>query len=267
MDTSQENYTYSTLKEIKDFLRYECFNLPQGKLIRSRLGIELLNLLNIKFNDQYKRLFLAIEMVHNASLLHDDVIDNETQRRGKISSNIVHGNKCSILMGNLILTKSLKIINDLNIKEIHKIFYDTIEDMCDGELEEIKNATKIQSIEEYIKIIELKTASLFIAIAKCILVLSHVNNENIVEFCKNYGIAFQIKNDLEDYKNKNADKKNGIYTAPYIYEEKAKNKNHSIEKTISLTDNYIRKAKNSLDCIEDNDAKNRLIEALGCLKH
>lgn len=267
MDSRDKNDINKHLEELKKILYEECFNLPQGKLIRSKIGIEILNFFNIRYNSEFKKLFMIIELIHNASLMHDDVLDNETTRRGKKSINITEGNKKSILYGNLILIKAIKQIDNFDNKQLREMFYSTVENMCLGEFKQDINSNRVPTIEEYINTIKLKTANLFCAIGKSI---AYSTNKKkifeIVGFCENFGIAFQIMNDLKNYETNNTDIENGIYTAPNIFELKYKSKKISIEKTISLADNYIREAHAVVHRLGNSKNSLTLSKELECLK-
>lgn len=257
------------LTKIKDTVKN---NIPfeiqsTGKFIRSNIGLLFLKALDIELEEKYINFLSAIELIHNASLLHDDVIDNETQRRGEPAVNVICGNKTAILYGNLILTNAIDLILKLESDKILKLINKTIKDMCNGELIQIAQNNKLPAIEEYIEKTYLKTAVLFECMLEGITVLSKKEIQ-ITEFGKNYGIAFQIKNDLDDYKkgiNNSSDIKNKIYTAPTIYAADIKYHPEAIEKTAGLIDNYSKRAINALSGIRESEYKNLLRGVVECL--
>lgn len=247
-------------------------NLPfkindYGKLIRSKIGILFLKAYNIDISDKYIKLLASIELIHNASLLHDDVIDSNNERRGIRTVNFLHGNKLSILYGDIVLSNALDLILGLSNFELTKLFNNTVKEMCEGEIIQNSHINIIPTMEQYIKKTELKTAKLFEFILKSISILSD-NKVPIeeVDFGKNFGIAFQVKNDLENILTTKSDIKDGIYTAPVIYSGGLEIKESAIEKTFGLIDNYSMKAIKVLDLIEESIYKKELIRIVECLK-
>ena len=103
----------------------------------------------------------AIELVHNASLIHDDVIDESQSRRAVQTINSKFGNKLAVITGDYLLSVALKKIRTLDAPEIIDMFAQTLDDMCQGEIKQDFSRFKIPSIEEYLEKTRLKTAKLF----------------------------------------------------------------------------------------------------------
>lgn len=264
------NDIYSTeLNTIKELIKQ---NLPYnfedyGKLIRSKIGILFLKSYGINISDSYLKLLCAVELIHNASLLHDDVIDNDTIRRNAPTIKSDLGNKLSILYGDIVLSNALTMLSELQSIELIKLFNKTVTDMCRGEIIQNSLIGKIPTETEYIEKTELKTASLFRFLITSISLLS--KNQIPIEtadFGKYYGIGFQIKNDLDNILTTRSDIKEGIYTAPVIYSGGLDIKEDAIEKTAGLIDNYSMKAINVLDVIEESIYKEELVGVAECLK-
>ena len=250
-------------------------NLPlkygnKGKLVRSKIGLYFLKSLNIDIDDKFLKFLSVIELIHNASLFHDDVIDNEDNRRNEPSLNKVYGDKKSVLYGNIVLTNAMSILLEIgNISLINEM-NSCVKKMCYGELMQQEQLNNIPSINEYIKKSRLKTASLFRYMMMGLSVLSDNKYKNEFEsFGDNYGIGFQISNDLSDYLKgieKSKDIKNGIYTAPVIYAKSIKTDSLAIDKTKDLIDNYLKRARGVLDLLEESEYKTALIGVIKCLK-
>ena len=193
--------------------------LKNGKKLRSKLLILSGNIKNKK-----KRLEICtlIELLHVASLIHDDIIDENSLRRGAPTINSLINEKYAVSVGYAFFSH---IFMELLIKDeqILLSFFETMKEMCIGEILEIKSTfNKSRNIENYIKVISLKTGSLF---ALSCSINEKNNNENLKSFGKNFGIAFQILDDISDItedenklgKETFKDLRGGIYTLPVIY--------------------------------------------------
>ena len=246
-------------------------NLPYkitdyGKLLRSKIGLLILKMYEIEPTDVHLKFLTAIELTHTASLHHDDVIDNETTRRNSQTINSLKGNKLSVLYGNLILTNALKIILSID-NTLAKHFNETIQDMCKGELLQNSQLYSIPSLEDYIEKSRLKTASLFKMVGLGLKILSADIPQSMIDFTENFGIGFQIKNDLDNLLTTKTDIENGIYTAPLIYSGGTEITEYGIEKTKALIDNYIQKGFTYPEKERDNQYKKELIGVMQCLKN
>ncbi len=143
----------------------------------------------------------VIQMVHEATLLHDDVIDEGDIRRGNATVNRLFGNETAILAGDLLLSRASVICSSLD-PEINKVIAFATSQVCEGELAQLLQRDNFQLTEpEYIKIISQKTAALFSSCCKLGAVCSNASGDKVEalnEFGKNIGIAFQITDDLLD---------------------------------------------------------------------
>lgn len=145
----------------------------------------------------------VIEFIHTATLLHDDVVDNATMRRGIDSSNIVWGNGASILVGDFLLSKSFEIAVRSNDLRILKLLSDTTSIMAEGEVLQLVGSSDIErTVEEYMRVIDNKTAILFAAASEMAALLSKVDAEKR-DALKNYGrllgTSYQLIDDALDY--------------------------------------------------------------------
>ena len=180
-----------------------------------------------KFDDRTYRGASIIELIHTATLVHDDVVDDSNRRRGFFSINALWKNKIAVLVGDFLLSKGLLLSIDNDDFDILKLISVAVREMSEGELLQIEKARKLDITEEvYFEIIRQKTATL---IAACcgIGAASVGSGEEEVEkmrlFGELIGIAFQIKDDLFDYTNDKIGKPTGIdikeqkMTLPLIY--------------------------------------------------
>ena len=246
--------SFDLKKIINDFLSQE------SKMIRSLVAC-LFFKANIS-EEQYK-ILIATELIHNASLIHDDVIDESIKRRECDTINLTYDNKLAVIVGDYLISLATKELLDLNNSDVIKIFFETISKMCIGESSQYFSKGKIPTIEEYLIKTQYKTAELFKACMVSMALYSDSENINEVrEFALNYGIAFQIKNDLDDYKQgiiNSQDIKSGNYTAPVILLNSIEYNDVAIEKTLDLIHNYCQKAKDIIQNFDDDIYKDYLI--------
>jgi len=195
--------------------------LPSGKRVRAML-VEA-----IAGNDNDAlRLSAIIEMIHAASLLHDDVIDDAMIRRGEPSINATDGSKVSIMVGDILYSKAFSELALLKNYEIASIVSSSVAALSVGELMDVDMAEKFNSNQEiYTQMIYNKTASLIEATCKSSAILAGKDIEIYAQYGKNIGLAFQIIDDILDV---TADEKRvgkpvmndfieGKTTLPYIY--------------------------------------------------
>jgi octaprenyl-diphosphate synthase len=146
---------------------------------------------------------MVVELLHTATLVHDDVVDNSDLRRGAATVNNMWTNKISVLVGDFLFSRTLITILDLRDQNALEIFSNAAKEITEGELLQIERSHDYEIDEEiYFDLITRKTASLFAA--SCELGALTVNGnlasrEKMREFGRNLGIAFQIKDDLLDY--------------------------------------------------------------------
>jgi octaprenyl-diphosphate synthase len=205
----------------------------KGKQLRPML-VFLSAQLNGTINESTYRAAALVELMHTATLVHDDVVDDSDRRRGFFSLNALWKNKIAVLVGDYLLSKVLLLSVDYEEFELLKIISTSVRKMSEGELLQIEKARRLDIDEAiYFDIIEKKTASL---ISSCCGVgAASVNasakaTKNMRDFGTALGIAFQIKDDLFDYEKTNrAGKPTGIdikeqkMTLPLIYALKKAN--------------------------------------------
>ena len=167
--------------------------LPRGKRLRAKL------ILKIAGNSLTAVKTAAIvEMIHAASLLHDDVIDDAFVRRGKASLNAIYGNKTAIMLGDVLYSKGFYELNDID-KEIAKVISHAVVQLSLGERNDVLlSASFNHDKEQYLKMIYQKTASLMEASAEAAALLAGKPREAYRTYGRNLGIAFQMIDDLLD---------------------------------------------------------------------
>ena len=146
-----------------------------------------------------------IELLHTASLVHDDVIDEANERRGALSVNALWNSKVAVLVGDYMLSKGMLISVEKKRYDMLEIISEAVQKMSEGELLQLQKALKRHISEsDYLRIIQGKTAALLSACTACGAQSTTDNADTIQlmkEFGENIGIAFQIKDDLLDYEN------------------------------------------------------------------
>ena len=174
---------------------FDILNAP-SKHIRPLLTFLYLKASNIEIDEQQIHLQTAIELVHNASLIHDDVIDESLERRNTKTINNEFDNKFAVITGDYLISVALKSITKFNSIPLIEMFSNTLDAMTNGEINQRLNKFKIPTIEEYLKKTEQKTAKLF-ETGLCGSLLIAKSDKNGKEFAGNFGIAFQIRDDIK----------------------------------------------------------------------
>ena len=169
----------------------------------------------------------VIELIHTATLVHDDVVDDSNQRRSFFSINALWKNKIAVLVGDFLLSKGLLVCIDNNDFDLLKIISVAVREMSEGELLQIEKARTLDITEEiYYDIIRQKTATLIAACCSLGAASVKPNSEDVEilrKFGELIGMAFQIKDDLFDYGTRRIGKPTGIdikeqkMTLPLIY--------------------------------------------------
>lgn len=251
-----------------------------------------------KVNEKTYRGASMIELIHTATLVHDDVVDESFKRRNFFSINALWKNKIAVLVGDYLLSKSVLLSTDHKDYDLLSVISRTIREMSEGELLQLEKARKLDITEDvYYEIIRQKTATLIAACCE-IGVLSNNADENLALKMKDFGtytgMAFQIKDDLFDYLSSNVigkpvgiDIKEQKMTLPLIHTLKIANekdrkyyfttikkynndkkrvkeliefvkKSGGLEYAIEVMKDFRQKAKNILNEFPDSEAKKSL---------
>ena len=253
MELFEEKFTQSMLSKVALLNRITHFIVNRkGKQMRPMFVFLVAKLVGEgKVNERTYRGAAVIELIHTATLVHDDVVDDSIKRRGFFSINALWKNKIAVLVGDYLLSKGLLLSIENEDFDLLKIISVAVKEMSQGELLQIEKARNLDITEEiYYDIIRQKTATLLASC--CALGAQSVNAspeevEKMHRFGEVLGLAFQIKDDLFDY----GDQKIGKPTGIDIKEQKM---------TLPLihTLNVVSKAeKKALVNIVKNDNKNK----------
>jgi octaprenyl-diphosphate synthase len=269
--------------------------MGKSKKIRPLLTLLFAKILKYKGSAHFN-LAICIEFIHNATLLHDDVIDDAKIRRGKKAANLIWGNKLSILVGDYLLSKSFKLmVKDKSIKVL-EILSNTSLILARGQIQDANNISNAHLTEkDYLELIFAKTAELFSVSCYLPAVLANkslrIQNE-LKDFGKNFGMAFQLSDDYLDYfgnskkmgKNIGKDFLEGKITYPLIHCHRntsktnqiflnkilKKRRRNNIEflkvlkimelsntklESLKFTNKYLKKAQNSIKRFEGDSDK------------
>jgi octaprenyl-diphosphate synthase len=173
-----------------------------GKRLRPLLTIASSSLFGYQ-GDRHIKLAACVELIHNATLLHDDVIDKSDFRRGNRTNNNIWGNKNSILTGDYLLSRCFEIMVEDGSLEVLKLLSSVSSEIAQGEILQLQHEKEIETLEKtYLEIIGAKTSSLFAAamrVGGCINDRSKNEKEALTSFGANFGISFQITDDILDY--------------------------------------------------------------------
>ena len=272
-----------------------------GKMMRPILVL-LVAKLHGKVTYQTLHAAVALELLHTASLVHDDVVDESTERRGQLSVNAIFNNKVAVLVGDFLLATSLVHAGQTMNHDIIDVVACLGQDLADGEILQLSNVSNREFSEAiYFDVIRKKTAALFAACTKAAALSAGVGEEQVERarlFGEYIGICFQIKDDIFDYfdsqeigKPTGNDMLEGKLTLPALYAlnctqdtwakemaVKVKNgtateqeinrliefvkQNGGIDYAVKAMDEYREKALDVLASLPDSDVKTALISYL-----
>ena len=196
LENVNQQIKYCLASEINLIHKMTSYHLKSGgKRIRPLLTLASAKLCGYKKGSRDVNLAACVELIHNATLLHDDVIDNSELRRGTETSNTVWGNQSSILVGDYLLSRCFEMMIELLSSTSSKI--------AQGEVLQLEYKGEIDILEEtYFNIINSKTAALFAAatrVGACITDKNKKEKDALESYGRNLGLAFQIVDDALDY--------------------------------------------------------------------
>ncbi|MDF2176770.1 octaprenyl diphosphate synthase [Aliiglaciecola sp. CAU 1673] len=199
-----------------------------GKRIRPMICVLAARALGIK-NDHHHTLAAIIEFIHTATLLHDDVVDESTMRRGRETANELFGNQASVLVGDFLYTRSFQMMVSLERMRVMEILSDATNVIAEGEVLQLMNCNDPDTSEDsYMQVIYSKTARLFEAATQLAAVLTDQPSQielAMQDYGRYLGTAFQLVDDILDYdadaeemgKNVGDDLAEGKPTLPLLY--------------------------------------------------
>lgn len=173
-----------------------------GKRMRPMLTLACARLLDYS-GDRHHKLAAAVEFIHTATLLHDDVVDGSNLRRGKTTANIVFGNPAAVLVGDFLFSRSFELMVEDGSLKVLKILSRASAVIAEGEVDQLTAQRRVETTEErYLEIIGSKTAALFAAACQIAAVVAERNEGEeaaLDSYGRNLGIAFQLVDDAIDY--------------------------------------------------------------------
>jgi octaprenyl-diphosphate synthase len=274
----------SVKNQIKDFVKgcgYEkalelLEQLATGKMLRSKLILKIAGV-----NEESIKLCAIVEMIHAASLLHDDVIDEAETRRGKPSINVLYSDKVSIMFGDILYSRAFTELSQMNKKVAYHVSNAvtklSVGEMMDVDLTESFNI----SYDKYLTMIYNKTASLIEASARSAAILVGLDETKYANYGKNLGLAFQMIDDILDItsdektlgKPAMLDFVEGKVTIPYLYlyariEDKEYLKSLYKKELNEKESNWIKESMKQTNALSDaiNEAKKIGLEAIDSIK-
>ena len=236
-----------------------------GKRMRPTLHLLLSGLSGGVSQINYK-IAAIIELIHTATLLHDDVVDQSTKRRNIISANILFGNSASVLVGDFIYSRSFQMMSEINNLDVMKLLSNATNTISEGEILQLLNIHNPNiSEKEYFKVIEFKTAKLFEVCGSLAATINNNDSKKINECAKigkNFGVIFQLTDDILDYsgeainigKNLGADLAEGKITLPLIYAMKKSNKSQKTTIKKAIKEGGINNLSDVMQIIDETDS-------------
>jgi octaprenyl-diphosphate synthase len=198
-----------------------------GKRMRPMLTLACARLLDYS-GARHHKLAAAVEFIHTATLLHDDVVDGSGLRRGRKTANIIWGNSASVLVGDFLFSRSFELMVEDGSLKVLKILSNASAVIAEGEVNQLTAQRRIETDEEhYLEIIGAKTAALFAAACRIAAVVAEREDQQelaLDAYGRNLGIAFQLVDDAIDYDSDGAtmgkdagdDFRDGKVTLPVI---------------------------------------------------
>tara|TARA_Y100000590_G_scaffold2772_1_gene3657 strand:+ start:99 stop:1112 length:1014 start_codon:yes stop_codon:yes gene_type:complete len=204
LDEVTQRIKYKLASEINLIHKMTDYHVKSGgKRIRPLLTLASAKLCGYENGNRDVNLAACIELIHNATLLHDDVIDNSDLRRGIKTANSIWGNQSSVLVGDYLFSRCFEMMVEDGSQEILKLLSSTSSRIAQGEVLQLAHKGEIDLLEEtYFNIISMKTAALFAAatrVGACLGDKSKKEKDALESYGKNLGLAFQIADDTLDY--------------------------------------------------------------------
>lgn len=233
-----------------EFIKKSCTPLIQGgKRLRPMLFLLSANSRENISIEKTLPLAVALELIHTASLVHDDILDSSKKRRGIETANSKYGAQIAVLIGDYLFAKAFQLIADGNYgDEVALILSQLVKNLCRGEIKQDLSLFKVPTLNEYYERINLKTAVFLSACCKLGGIVANLNHEEVeglTAYGNNLGLAFQIVDDLLDFfgdekitgKTLGSDLKSGVITLPVIRALQVSNYKNFLREVI--TDSHI----------------------------
>lgn len=272
-----KNQIKTFVQECKDTKSLELLDLlATGKMLRSKLILKIAGI-----NEESIKLCAIVEMIHAASLLHDDVIDDADTRRGKPSVNALFDNKTAIMFGDVLYSKAFTELSQMDKKIAHTIA-NAVTLLSIGEMLDVDLTKEFNNnYDLYLDMIYKKTASLIEASAKAAAILASKDENKYALYGKNLGLAFQMVDDILDITQDSAtlgkpamlDFVEGKVTIPYLFLHQRLDDKQRLESLYKKPLNqeemtWIKEQMHTTKALEDSieQARNLGLEAINILK-
>lgn len=272
-----KNQIKTFVQECNDAKSLELLDLlATGKMLRSKLILKIAGI-----NEEAIKLCAVVEMIHAASLLHDDVIDESDTRRGKPSVNALFDNKTAIMFGDVLYSKAFTELSQMNPKIAYTIS-NAVTLLSIGEMLDVDLTKEFNSnYDLYLDMIYKKTASLIEASGKAAAILAQKDEEKYALYGKNLGLAFQMVDDILDITQDSStlgkpamlDFVEGKVTIPYLFLHQRLDDKKTLESLYKKSLNeeeiaWIKEQMHRTKALEDSilQAKNLGLEAIHVLK-
>lgn len=250
------------IKESLFYDYFETFLFDGAKRLRPLFIFLVSNFEKFKIEEDIYNLAASVELLHSASLIHDDILDDAKIRRNHPVIHIEKSTKEAVLAGDYLLSLSMDFISKIKNNNVFSILANASYKMVESEIYSLSKRFQKINEEEYFKILENKTSSLFLASIEALYEIKNKQiNPDILNFTKEFSIIFQLKDDINNFlncdeKKSSNDFTSGIATLPSILGAK-NNKDYAIisevenflNKKIEITENILKNYKNNENLI------------------
>lgn len=255
---------------LKEYFSRFLFLAP--KRIRPLVILLLADLLKIPTDLKLFRLCAGVELLHSASLIHDDILDDAEIRRNEPCIHLKIGNKKAVLAGDYLISCAIDTISQLNNIEVLKIFSKCALMMTKTEINSLFSRFKTLSLDEYLNNAKNKTSALFVAAVKSMFLINGLEvDSDICLFVEKFSLGFQIKDDINNFTNNDktklaSDIKEGIYTLPFILLNEKGSSCDIIQESYNFLDNILNQSLNHLSNTPDSKEKELVVKLIESLK-
>ena len=230
------------------------FLFTSSKKLRPIFLFFLCDFFKIEPDDDIYNLACAIETLHSASLIHDDIVDNAKKRRNAPCIHINKSAKQAVLAGDYLLSLAMRFLSKINNRSLFELMAKTSVQMSKGEIWALNNRNKIPSLDDYINYSKEKTSSLFVFALKGLCLIKNIEAPaELIKFTENFALSFQLRDDINNFIDKDKfkianDENEGIYTLPFILGA------YDIMKSREFVESIVRDAENFLKSLNNGKA-------------
>lgn len=227
---------------------FEKFLFNSAKRLRPLFIFLVCDYLGTDIDEDILNLSLSVELLHSASLIHDDILDDGELRRNLKCIHLDKGYKMAVLAGDYLLSLAMNALSEINNPKVFNLMANASYLMTKSEINAFNQRYKTPSLDEYIKRSKDKTSALFVSSVKSIFEIKKIKEDKkLTKFAENFALSFQIKDDINNFTNKDkvkmsSDKNEGIYTLPLIL-----NSYGIIDEAIEFLNNLVEETKTLLE--------------------